>query len=308
MNPLLLFSIKSLIITSIFLESIVLNTLVIFIIIALLLVSIVYYIWKTGKKNSRIEELEQSIEKLENDHISAEKSKRMLTQTIQQLNQTNSKLKKTNLVLEEDKQKLDILLLQKEKELLKSNMSPYFLQNSVSVLNHFAQKTLLSIQNFIPVMNHIVNESNEDCVLLENEIEFINRFLALQRLQLDPEFNLELNINLKEEHRDFKIVPMLLISFIEKAFKYTDLNNRDNYIIVNLEFDNESNLVYEVKNSAHFINDKPEHSEVNSQLNEVAINIRKRLAFIYNEDAELICERREDEFVTKLILPNYICN
>lgn len=306
MNPLLLIVIKSLIITSFFLESIVLNTLVIFIIIALLLVAIVFYIWKTGKKNSRIEELELSIKKLENDHLSAEQAKRMLNQTIQQLNQTNSKLKKSNTLLEEDKLKLDKLLLQKEKELLKCNMSPYFLQNSVSVLNHFAQKTLLSIQNFIPVMNHIVNESNEDCVLLENEIEFINRFLALQRLQLEPEFKLELNINLKEEHRDFKIVPMLLISFIEKAFKYTDINNRDNYIIVNLEFNNESNLVYEVKNSTPSINDPHDNARANNHINEVAGSIRKRLAFIYNEDAELICERKDNEFITRLILPNYI--
>jgi len=308
MNLILTIPFKLILMIPFFLDSIILNTPIIFLIIALLLIAIVFYIWKTGKKNSKIEELKESTEKLESDNASAEQVKRMLNQTIKQLNQTNNKLKKTITNLEEGNSDLKTLLLKKENELLKSNMSPYFLQNSVSVLNHFAQKAMQSIQNLVPVMNHVVNESNEESVLLENEIEFINRFLALKRLQLDPEFQLDLNINIHEEQRGFKIVPMLLINFIEKAFKYTDLNKKDNHIIVNLDFDNELNLVYEVKNSTPFRGNVEDYAKDDEQMKAVAENIRKRLALIYNKDAELVCERKENEFVVKLILPNYINN
>lgn len=219
--------------------------------------------------------------------------------TIDELQTRNSRLEEENTRLKISEDNLQCLLKNKELELLKGSISPHFFKNTMSIMNSFAQKTLFSIQHLVPVLNHIVYESSSESIRLEDEIHFVNKFLALQELQLPPTFNLYKSIEIDSIMvENFRIIPMLLIDFIENAFKYTDLNNSKSYIKIKLRINDDSNLIYEVSNT-------PCKSESECKGGFGVDNLRKRLALAYQNEAVLDYEIAKNEYLARMIIPSY---
>lgn len=108
-----------------------------------------------------------------------------------------------------------------ELSFLKAQLNPHFLFNSLnsiySLANKKSEDTTVAIVTLSELMRYMIYEANEALISLEKEIDYIKNYISLQLLRLKDSSGVKINI-----HGDlnYKIEPLLLISFIENAFKY----------------------------------------------------------------------------------------
>jgi len=105
---------------------------------------------------------------------------------------------------------------------LKYQLQPHFLFNTLNSIYSLAllksddaPNGILKLSN---VMRYVVQESSKDLVDLTKEIEYIKDYIALQLIRTDSSLNFRYTET--GDFRNLKIVPFILINFIENAFKY----------------------------------------------------------------------------------------
>lgn len=105
---------------------------------------------------------------------------------------------------------------------LKYQLHPHFLFN---ILNNIYSLSLMksdaapeSILKLSNVMRYVVNEYDKDKVPLKDEIAYLDDYIALQLMRTTEKLDFAFDKNIENE--DLKIAPMILVNFIENAFKY----------------------------------------------------------------------------------------
>ena len=117
-----------------------------------------------------------------------------------------------------------------ELQFLRSQINPHFLFNNLNNLYSYAlegsHKTPEIILELSGLLRYMLYECKEKYVPLEKEIEQLNNFIKLNRLQIENRGNVEFKVqNIKKE---YKIAPLILIVFIENAFKHSQAGLTDN--------------------------------------------------------------------------------
>ena len=105
---------------------------------------------------------------------------------------------------------------------LKAQINPHFLFNTLNSLYALtlqkSNEAPIAVLKLSGIMRYVVTESNREYVPLEKELNYIKDYIALQKLRLDP--NVSLVFEIDGEPFGKAIAPLLLIPFIENAFKY----------------------------------------------------------------------------------------
>ncbi len=148
------------------------------------------------------------------------------------------------------KQKQQELIL--EQRLLRAQMNPHFIFNAVSAIQNYIIKNKAIeassyLSSFAKLMRSILQNSREELVLLDNEIQTLEDYLNLQKLRLDGK--LEYKIQGKEEfdHEALAIPPMLLQPFIENAIEHGIMKKEEQKGKININFKKEENkLIVEI--------------------------------------------------------------
>ena len=140
-------------------------------------------------------------------------------------------------------------------QFLRSQINPHFLFNVLNTLygtalQENADRTAEGIQKLGDMMRFMLHENNLDRIDMSREIEYLKNYIALQKLrtQSSPEIVIENNIN--EQNCHHTIAPMLLIPFVENAFKHGISLKEKSWIKINLAC-NEKEILFEVRNSMH---------------------------------------------------------
>ncbi|MGJ8760882.1 MAG: sensor histidine kinase [Polaribacter sp.] len=120
-----------------------------------------------------------------------------------------------------------------ELSFLKAQLNPHFLFNTLNSIYSLANKksddTTVAIVTLSELMRYMIYEANEDYICLEKEIEYIKNYISLQLLRLKDSSGVKINVH---GNLNYKIEPLLLISFIENAFKYgTDYKGKTDITI-----------------------------------------------------------------------------
>ncbi|SMO81594.1 Histidine kinase [Saccharicrinis carchari] len=150
-----------------------------------------------------------------------------------------------------------------ELSFLKSQINPHFLFNTLNNLYSIAQKHQISelsagIQELSNLMRYMLYESNAEFVLLQNEVDYIESFIAIQQLRLDEEDELMVNFEKKGEFGACSIAPMILLPFVENAFKHGFSLNESSVIHITLKVLHDG-IYFKIRNKAfkqHSISDK----------------------------------------------------
>jgi LytS/YehU family sensor histidine kinase len=112
--------------------------------------------------------------------------------------------------------------VQAELSFLKAQINPHFLFNTLNNIYTLAitknDRTADSIMRLSNIMRYVTDEVNHHFVSLEQEVNCINDFIALQRLRLNKKTQIEFSVEGKPEQK--KIAPLLLMTFVENIFKY----------------------------------------------------------------------------------------
>lgn len=140
--------------------------------------------------------------------------------------------------------------LEAEIALLKSQINPHFLVNTLNNLYVLSltepDKTPDGLLKLSEMVNYILHECAKPKVSLALDIEFIENYIALQRLRLPPNAHLQVELP-KNVAKEIEIEPMILIPFIENAFKHGLTTKQECELGVSLHLQGKQ-LTLEVKN------------------------------------------------------------
>ena len=183
-----------------------------------------------------------------------------------------------NIILTEKLQKEN---MQSQLEVLKNQVNPHFLFNSLNVLSSLVYsdptKAELFIEKFASVYRYILNIQGKMVVPLKDELDFLHSYLYLQKIRFNE--GLIININIDEAMKCLYLPPLCLQQLVENAIKHNivgtehpltiDVYNEetDLYVVNNLQKRDEplSSTGVGLKNLTeryfHFANVKPEFKE-----------------------------------------------
>ena len=199
------------------------------------------------------------------------------------------------------KQQAEEILLQKsqaELNLLKSQVQPHFLFNTLNNIYYEAYReaprTAGLIERLSDIMRYFVDESPKDEVSLQTEIQFIENYIALEKIRIRHKTEVSF---VREYNPDSRIPPMLLMTFVENIFKHgVDKSSSENKIDISLIQQNGS-MMFQTCNRIHAAASKEQCHGFGIE------NLRKRLNMLYGNRFELNIEDNGQTFTAFLKVP-----
>ncbi|MBQ4801633.1 sensor histidine kinase [Aquimarina sp. MMG015] len=180
---------------------------------------------------------------------------------------------------------------------LKNQINPHFFFNTLNNLYALSleksDQTPSVILKLSEMMRYTIYDCKEQEVSLEGELTYIENFIALQKVRHHKRGVITLKNDI--DNTNIKIAPMILIVFIENAFKHGfDLLDKEAFINISLK--NEDNILqFYIENN--FSNSTEKH-EKGIGLE----NVKRRLALIYPDTHELKIVKNETLFSVDLKL------
>ncbi|WP_306550430.1 sensor histidine kinase [Daejeonella sp.] len=179
---------------------------------------------------------------------------------------------------------------------LKSQINPHFLFNSLNNIYSLAyqksEKTPEAILKLSEIMRYMLYESNEDKVELSNEIRYLENYIELQKLRFKDNIYIKFEIN--GDPLGLMITPLVLISFVENAFKHGIATDSENPISIVLNL-SDGKLLFHVSNIKSAMN-KDITGGIGLQ------NVQRRLSLIYKDQYCLQIDDNNDIYTCELYL------
>ena len=173
------------------------------------------------------------------------------------------------------KQEIEARKNKAELALYKAQINPHFLFNTLNALYGLvitgSDRTESAFVKFSNILKYMYETSSSDMIDLGSELDYIRQYVDLQMLRLNKHTKVEFESRIDEEH--IQIPPMILITFVENAFKYGTSPDEDCQISIRIIAEN-GLLTFETENSIM----REKHGSSTS----VGItNCRKRLELMY---------------------------
>ena len=199
------------------------------------------------------------------------------------------------------KLKSELMLEKKSGELalLRSQVNPHFLFNTLNNIYSLVYKKSddapEAVMKMSSIMRYMLYDATTDEVLLEKEVEYLRSFIELEKLRLRHKDFVELTISGEVEGRT--IAPMLLIPFVENAFKHGSKNVASPGIRINLSL-SPKQILFEVGNSI-----RKNITAGKDQVGGIGLNnIRRRLNLLYPGKHQLTISPENEQYNVQLIL------
>jgi LytS/YehU family sensor histidine kinase len=113
-------------------------------------------------------------------------------------------------------------------ELLRSQLNPHFLFNSLNTLSSLIYENQENAGHFVRELSdtyrYILENRDKELIHLHNEIEFAKSYINLVQLRFDK--NLEVRLNIREADLDYKIAPLTIQMLIENAIKHNVISKK----------------------------------------------------------------------------------
>lgn len=188
-------------------------------------------------------------------------------------------------------------------DFLRSQINPHFLFNALNTIygtaiQEKAERTSEGIEKLGNMMRFMLQENLQENISLAREVEYLNNYISLQRLRTDPNPNVNVDARIEDQVHTVRIAPMLLIPFVENAFKHGISFREPCYIKITMEV-KDNTLYFDVYNSKH------PKSETDPERDKSGIgleNVKQRLQMLYPGKHELIIRETTKDFVVHLTL------
>ena len=193
--------------------------------------------------------------------------------------------------------KLEKENLEQQLEYLKYQINPHFFMNTLNNIHALvdidpakAQETILELSK---MMRFILYEGDKNGVSLSREMEFIKTYISLMRLRYSDKVTI--NVNLPAEVPERTIPPLMLISFVENAFKHGISYQHPSFIDIQVAVDKE-HLKFLCRNSKA---EKPNQEKGGVGLQ----NVKQRLQLLFDDNYTLNIQDRPEAYQVELIIP-----
>ncbi|MCK5169090.1 MAG: histidine kinase, partial [Bacteroidales bacterium] len=189
-----------------------------------------------------------------------------------------------------------------ELKFLKSQIHPHFLFNTLNnidtLITENPEEASESVMKLSRIMRYMLYDSNTEYVPLSKEISYLNSFISLQKIRLKNPDSVKFEIIGTDKNR--LIAPMLLIPFVENAFKHGAIISQSHRVLITLTAEKKY-LEFEV------INDISESETISKDSTQgIGLNnVKRRLELIYKDQYSLEIDSENNKFIVKLKLHFY---
>lgn len=155
--------------------------------------------------------------------------------------------------MEADKKNLVLINNQAELNLLRSQLHPHFLFNTMNNLLSMVDqvknpKLAKSIDKLSNLLRYVVYENKSDFVPVSKEIQFIQDFTELHLLRFEDD-EIDYKLNIRGSNDSQLIEKGILLSFVENAFKHGVQPEFNSFIYIDIDITTETKFIFEIKNS-----------------------------------------------------------
>ena len=196
-------------------------------------------------------------------------------------------------------QKVQKEKVETELQMLKTQINPHFLFNTLNSIYVLAMKqseqTADTVMKLSDILDYILYRVNTPKIAISNEIKIIENYLELEKIRFSNRVDLNFNTDLKSQ--DIQIPPMLIIPFIENAFKHGVAKSME-----------KSWIKISIKESDGVLNILVTNSKTQNKLQDKTggiglVNVKKRLNLLYEEKYQLDIFEKQMQYVVSLSLP-----
>jgi LytS/YehU family sensor histidine kinase len=183
-----------------------------------------------------------------------------------------------------------------ELNFLKSQINPHFLFNSLNSVYFLIDKDNTeareSLHKFSDMLRYQLYEMKGDKIPVEREISYLQDYVDLQKLRRDDAF--AVSFDCSPSVTGFSIEPLLLVPFVENAFKHVSSHaEKPNFIRINLDRKN-GQMIFSTENSK----DKERATDTYSGIG--LNNVKRRLELLYPGKHELMIDDEESVYKVNL--------
>ncbi len=205
----------------------------------------------------------------------------------------NARFNKNQLQLQQVKQ----TQLNAEIKYLKYQVQPHFLFNTLNniyaLIDISPEIAKESIHTMSKMMRYLLHDASNNKVPLVKEVEFLERYINLMQLRVSS--NLTLKKSFPIINQPIQIAPLLLISFVENAFKHGIDAVQSSFINIKLSIES-STINYSVINSSFPEKEKVTDSGIGLE------NLKKRLELVYPDKFKLNTTEKNNQYIATLTL------
>jgi LytS/YehU family sensor histidine kinase len=187
--------------------------------------------------------------------------------------------------------------LQTELALLKAQLNPHFLFNTLNNIDVLIEKNANAASAYLKKLSDIMRftlyDTQEEKIPLQQELEYIRKFIDLQQLRAANAF---VELDVSGDPTNLTIAPMVFIPFIENAFKHSTNKKIDGAIAIKIAIA-DSNVLFSCLN----VIDK--EKAVASNKSGLGLDlIKQRLQLLYKDSHTLEIETMNNTFNVSLKL------
>ncbi|MDY0183901.1 MAG: histidine kinase [Proteiniphilum sp.] len=196
-------------------------------------------------------------------------------------------------------QKVQKEKVEAELQMLKTQINPHFLFNTLNSIYVLAMKqseqTANTVMKLSDILDYILYRIDTPKIAISNEIKIIENYIELEKIRFSNRIDINFTTDLKSQ--GIQIPPMLIIPFIENAFKHGVAKSIEkSWIKISLkETDGALNIL--VANSKT-------QSKVEDKTGGIGLmNVKKRLSLLYKEKYELNIFEEQMQYTVSLSIP-----
>jgi hypothetical protein len=187
-----------------------------------------------------------------------------------------------------------------EMQLLKAQVHPHFLFNTLNNIYSFALQKSADAGGLVlklsDTLKYMINDCDDPLVPLEKELKSITDYIGLEKVRYGD--RLDLKVEIKGDYKNKLIVPLLLIQFVENTFKH-GASKMLKAPRIRLEMSIKENDFY-----MELSNNKPlQVFPINGKSGIGLKNVQKRLQLLYPDKHELMIKSTDDAFLIQMKLP-----
>ena len=187
--------------------------------------------------------------------------------------------------------------LEQQLEYLKYQINPHFFMNTLNNIHALVdidpEKAKSTILELSKMMRFVLYEGDKHGVPLSREFDFIRNYVTLMKLRYTDK--VKITVDLPEQAPDKLIPPLMLITFIENAFKHGISYQHESFIEVKVGIEHER-LKFQCRNSKA---DKPNQEKGGVGL----ANVKQRLHLLYDNNFTLNIQDEPDIYNVELTIP-----
>jgi len=177
---------------------------------------------------------------------------------------------------------------------LKTQINPHFLYNTLNYMYSLAypvsDKLADGIIKLSQLMRYMLNNSIDGMLELQREIEYLENYIEIYRLRFEDSFFVDFKAN--GDFTNKKIASLILIPFVENAFKHGVVNDHKRPIKIHINVvNNRLSLI---------VSNKINRGQKDSSSGIGLTNIKRRLALIYQDQFELLISTNGETYKTSL--------